>query len=241
MSRSHRASTEPSTLATAVAGASNGARLVHRGRLEHSVLGVPRPSEETAAPHRDCWLRHTQRSRARITTHHRLITAPQSNAPPPPRAHGRRACTAPARRVSASCGRCDATAVSSFPVAAGTERPQASHLSARCRSSWRALATDLDRSTVSTVPARRHPSRRSRPPTASPSTESPGQGRSARSQHGLRSSIPVPGGPWAVRHPFATFSVASRRLDVRPAQSTASLGRRPSTQYVVTKPLMGSG
>jgi peptidoglycan hydrolase-like protein with peptidoglycan-binding domain len=45
MSRSHRASTEPSTLATAVRGASRGARLVHRGRLEHSVLGVPRPSK----------------------------------------------------------------------------------------------------------------------------------------------------------------------------------------------------
>jgi peptidoglycan hydrolase-like protein with peptidoglycan-binding domain len=45
MSRSHRASTEPFTLATAVAGASKGARLVHRGRLEHSVLGVPRPSK----------------------------------------------------------------------------------------------------------------------------------------------------------------------------------------------------
>jgi peptidoglycan hydrolase-like protein with peptidoglycan-binding domain len=45
MSRSHRASTEPSRLATAVCGASRGARLVHRGRLEHSVLGVPRPSK----------------------------------------------------------------------------------------------------------------------------------------------------------------------------------------------------
>jgi peptidoglycan hydrolase-like protein with peptidoglycan-binding domain len=45
MSRSHRASTEPSTLATAVCGASRGARLVHRGRLEHSGLGVPRPSK----------------------------------------------------------------------------------------------------------------------------------------------------------------------------------------------------
>jgi peptidoglycan hydrolase-like protein with peptidoglycan-binding domain len=45
MSRSYRASTEPSTLATAVCGASRGARLVHRGRLEHSVLGVPRPSK----------------------------------------------------------------------------------------------------------------------------------------------------------------------------------------------------
>jgi hypothetical protein len=43
MSRSHWASTEPSTLATAVGGASRGARLVHRGRLEHSGLGVPRP------------------------------------------------------------------------------------------------------------------------------------------------------------------------------------------------------
>jgi peptidoglycan hydrolase-like protein with peptidoglycan-binding domain len=45
MSRSHRASTEPSTLATAVCGASRGTRLVHRGRLEHSGLGVPRPSK----------------------------------------------------------------------------------------------------------------------------------------------------------------------------------------------------
>jgi peptidoglycan hydrolase-like protein with peptidoglycan-binding domain len=45
MSRSHRASTEPSTLATAFGGASRGARLVHRGRLEHSGLGVPRPSK----------------------------------------------------------------------------------------------------------------------------------------------------------------------------------------------------
>jgi len=46
MSRSHRASTEPSTLATSLSGgASRGARLVHRGRLEHSGLGVPRPSK----------------------------------------------------------------------------------------------------------------------------------------------------------------------------------------------------
>jgi peptidoglycan hydrolase-like protein with peptidoglycan-binding domain len=45
MSRSHRALAEPSTLATAVCGASRGTRLVHRGRLEHSGLGVPRPSK----------------------------------------------------------------------------------------------------------------------------------------------------------------------------------------------------
>ena len=45
MSRSHRASAEPSTLATALGGGSKGARLVHRGRLEHSGLGVPRPSK----------------------------------------------------------------------------------------------------------------------------------------------------------------------------------------------------
>jgi hypothetical protein len=45
MSRSHWASTEPSPLATAFRGASRGARLVHRGRLEHSGLGVPRPSK----------------------------------------------------------------------------------------------------------------------------------------------------------------------------------------------------
>jgi hypothetical protein len=43
MSRSHWASTEPSALASAVCGASRGARLVHRARLERSSLGVPRP------------------------------------------------------------------------------------------------------------------------------------------------------------------------------------------------------
>jgi peptidoglycan hydrolase-like protein with peptidoglycan-binding domain/TPR repeat protein len=46
MSRSVWASTEPDTLAkAAVRGAGRGIRLVHRGRLEHSGLGVPRPTK----------------------------------------------------------------------------------------------------------------------------------------------------------------------------------------------------
>jgi peptidoglycan hydrolase-like protein with peptidoglycan-binding domain/Flp pilus assembly protein TadD len=46
MSRSVWASTGPDTLAKAVVrGAGRGIRLVHRGRLEHSGLGVPRPTK----------------------------------------------------------------------------------------------------------------------------------------------------------------------------------------------------
>lgn len=46
MSRSQWASTEPDTLAkAAVRGAGRGIRLVHRGRLEHAGLGVPRPTK----------------------------------------------------------------------------------------------------------------------------------------------------------------------------------------------------
>lgn len=46
MSRSPWASTEPAALASAVLrGAGRGARLVHRGRLEHPGLGAPRPSK----------------------------------------------------------------------------------------------------------------------------------------------------------------------------------------------------
>lgn len=46
MSRSVWASTEPDTLAkAAVRGAGRGIRLVHRGRLEHAGLGVPRPTK----------------------------------------------------------------------------------------------------------------------------------------------------------------------------------------------------
>lgn len=46
MSRSQRASTESFALAQAVLrGAGKGARLVHRGRLEHPGLGIPRPSK----------------------------------------------------------------------------------------------------------------------------------------------------------------------------------------------------
>jgi peptidoglycan hydrolase-like protein with peptidoglycan-binding domain len=46
MSRSHGASTEPFALTTAPSGGSSrGLRLVHRGRLEHFGLGVPRASK----------------------------------------------------------------------------------------------------------------------------------------------------------------------------------------------------
>jgi peptidoglycan hydrolase-like protein with peptidoglycan-binding domain len=45
MSRSLGAWVEPSALSSAVRCAGRGARLVHRARLEHSGLGVPRPSK----------------------------------------------------------------------------------------------------------------------------------------------------------------------------------------------------
>src|SRR5918912_1685729 len=45
MSRSLRALTEPSSLAAVAHGAGKRIRLVHRGRLEHTRLGVPGPSK----------------------------------------------------------------------------------------------------------------------------------------------------------------------------------------------------
>ena len=240
MSRSHRASTEPSTLATALGGAGGRARLVHRGRLEHSGLGAPRPSKRgllriaiAIVP-----LATAHGALASSVRHaHSTQTAPRrSVAPPRPIAVVRRRRTAVAGARARLLGemRRDGDIVlsrgSGYGTAAGSPLVRALQIQLS-RRGYRPGAIDglYGPRTQASVWAFQGNYGLAIDGVAGPRT---------LREMTARTPVLYPGAGEARRRGAGpACSAASREPDIRPVQSTASLDRRPSKPCAVTRPL----